>query len=181
MIVNRSGNPNINNVPTSSVPALIPRDTFLIVELESGLSTESTQQGDRFEARVIEPAEYQGAILEGRVTRVKRPGRVKGVAELQLSFNRIRMPDNRSGNIAAELVEVVSTGRHDEGQVDREGGVRGKKTRRKTMCLRWARRLVSVRYWRDYWGRARCCDRSSYRRWNRSRWRLEQARQRHSS
>ena len=105
---------------------MIPRNTFLIVELESGLSTETTQQGDRFEARVIEPAEYQGAILEGRVTRVKRPGRVKGVAELQLSFNQIRMPDNRSGGIAAELVEVVSTGRDDEGQVDREGGVRGK-------------------------------------------------------
>jgi len=126
VIVDRSGNPNINNVPTSSAPAMIPRNTFLIVELESGLSTETTQQGDRFEARVIEPAEYQGAILEGRVTRVKRPGRVKGVAELQLSFNQIRMPDNRSGGIAAELVEVVSTGRDDEGQVDREGGVRGK-------------------------------------------------------
>ena len=125
-IVNRSGNPNMNNVPTSSVPATIPRNTFLIVELESGLSTESTHQGDRFEARVVEPAEYQGAILEGRVTRVKRPGRVKGVAELQLSFNQFRMPDNRSGNIAAELVEVVSTGRGNEGEVDREGGVRGK-------------------------------------------------------
>ena len=75
---------------------------------------------------MVEPAEYQGAILEGRVTRVKRPGRVKGVAELQLSFSQIRMPDNRSGNIAAELVEVMNTGRGDEGEVDREGGVRGK-------------------------------------------------------
>lgn len=126
VIVNRSGNPTINNVPTSSVPAMLPRNTFMIVELESGLSTESSQQGDRFTARVVEPAEYQGAILEGRVTRVKRPGRVKGVAELQLSFSQIRTPDNRSGNIAAELVEVVNTGRGDEGEVDREGGVRGK-------------------------------------------------------
>ncbi|MDQ3474264.1 MAG: hypothetical protein M3447_11060, partial [Acidobacteriota bacterium] len=128
-IVNRSG--SSNSYPTTSVspssgPLLIPRDTFLIVEMESSLSTEASQRGDRFQARVIEPSEFQGAIIEGRVTRVKRPGRVKGVAELQLSFEQIRMPDNRSSSIGAEVVEVVPTGRSDEGEVDSEGGVRGK-------------------------------------------------------
>ena len=71
-------------------------------------------------------SEYQGAIIHGRVTRVKRPGRVKGVAELQLSFDEIRMPDNRFGNVSAEVVEVVPTGREGEGEVDSEGGVRGR-------------------------------------------------------
>ena len=125
-IVNRSG----NSYPTTNVPAsgplMIPRDTFLIIEMESSLSTDASQRGDRFQARVIEPAQYQGAIIEGRVMRVKRPGRVKGVAELQLSFEQIRMPDNRSGNVGAEVVEVVPTGRSDEGEVDSEGGVRGR-------------------------------------------------------
>ena len=124
-IVNRSGN-NYPNPTTASGPLMIPRDTFLIVEMESSLSTDASQRGDRFQARVIEPAEYQGAIVEGRVTRVKRPGRVKGVAELQLSFEQMRMPDNRSGNVSAEVVEVVPTGRDDQGEVDREGGVRGR-------------------------------------------------------
>jgi hypothetical protein len=125
-IVNRSGNPYpTTNVPSSG-PLMIPRDTFLIVEMESSLSTDASQRGDRFQARVIEPSQYQGAIIEGRVTRVKRPGRVKGVAELQLSFEQIRMPDNRSGNVGAEVVEVVPTGRSDEGEVDSEGGVRGR-------------------------------------------------------
>jgi hypothetical protein len=126
-IVNRSGtnapNPVVN---TNAGPMSIPRDTFLIVELESSLSTDASQRGDHFQARVIEPAEFQGAVIEGRVTRVKRPGRVKGVAELQLSFEQIRMPDNRSGNMSAEVVEVVPTGRSDEGEVDSEGGVRGR-------------------------------------------------------
>jgi hypothetical protein len=125
-IINRSGNSNPTpNIPASG-PLMIPRDTFLIIEMESNLSTDASQRGDRFQARVIEPAEYQGAIIEGRVTRVKRPGRVKGVAELQLSFEQIRMADNRSGNVAAEVVEVVPTGRSDEGEVDSEGGVRGR-------------------------------------------------------
>lgn len=126
-IVNRSSSSYpTTSIPTSSGPLMIPRDTFLIVEMESSLSTDASQRGDRFQARVVEPAEYQGAIIEGRVTRVKRPGRVKGVAELQLSFEQIRMPDNRSSSIGAEVVEVVPTGRSDEGEVDSEGGVRGR-------------------------------------------------------
>ncbi len=126
-IVNRSDNSSpTTSIPTSTGPLLIPRDTFLIVEMESSLSTDASQRGDRFQARVVEPSEFQGAIIEGRVTRVKRPGRVKGVAELQLSFEQIRMPDNRSSSIGAEVVEVVPTGRSDEGEVDSEGGVRGK-------------------------------------------------------
>ena len=125
-IVNRSGNSDPSSNVPSSGPLMIPKDTFLIVEMESSLSTDASQRGDRFEARVIEPSEFQGAIISGRVTRVKRPGRVKGVAELQLSFEQIRMSDNRLGNVGAEVVEVVPTGRSDEGEVDSEGGVRGK-------------------------------------------------------
>ena len=125
-IVNRSGNSYPAANSPASGPLMIPKGTFLIVEMESSLSTDATKQGDRFEARVIEPSEYQGAIIEGRVTRVKRPGKVKGTAELQLSFEQIRMPDNRSSSFGAEVVEVVPTGRSDEGQVDSEGGVRGK-------------------------------------------------------
>ena len=64
------------------------RNAMMVIELESSLSTDATQRGDRFQARVIEPGEYQGAIIDGRVTRVKRPGKVKGVAELQLSFEQ---------------------------------------------------------------------------------------------
>ena len=98
----------------------------MLIELDSSLSTDSSQTGDRFQARVMEPGEYQGAIIDGRVTRVKRPGKVKGVAELQLAFDQIRMPDNRGTNFSAEVVEVVDMGSRDVGGVDPEGGVKGK-------------------------------------------------------
>jgi hypothetical protein len=108
-------------------PVVIPRDAMLLVELQSSLSTDASQRGDRFQARVIEPGEFQGAIVDGRVSRVKRPGKVKGVAELQLSFDQIRLPDNRMGNLSAEVVEVMdTTGNRDVGEVDPEGGVRGR-------------------------------------------------------
>jgi hypothetical protein len=105
----------------------IPRDTILVVELQNNLSTDVSQQGDRFQARVVEPRDYEGAMIDGRVTRVKRPGKAKGVAELQLSFDQIRLPDNRSTNLHAEVVEVLPTGgSSDVGDVDREGGVKGR-------------------------------------------------------
>jgi hypothetical protein len=120
-----------NTPPGAPAPmggaVLIPRDAILVVELQSGLSTDASQRGDRFQARVLEPREYEGAIVEGRVTVVKRPGKVKGVAELQLSFDTIRLTDNRESNFNADVVEVVDmSGRDGVGTVDPEGGVRGK-------------------------------------------------------
>lgn len=105
----------------------IPRDTIFLVELENSLSTDISQRGDRFQARVIEPHEYAGAVIEGRVTHVQRAGKLKGTAQLQLSFDQIRLADNRSTNLHAEVVEVLpDAGSSGVGDVDREGGVKGK-------------------------------------------------------
>jgi hypothetical protein len=124
--------PNVNQ-PSTTVPVVstgalsLPRDSMLLVEMLSPLSTDSSQRGDRFEARVVEPRELDGAIVEGRVTRVKRAGRVKGVSELQLDFRSIRLPDRRVGDFSADVVEVVPMNSQDTaGTVDPEGGVRGR-------------------------------------------------------
>ncbi len=107
----------------------LPRESVLLVELQSSLSTDATQQGDRFEARVLEPRELAGSIVQGRVIRVKRPGKVSGSAELQLAFESIRTPDNRTTSLSAQVIEVLNTGNSDEsGEVDNEGGVRGRST-----------------------------------------------------
>jgi hypothetical protein len=107
----------------------IPGNTVLSLELLTPLSTDATQRGDRFQARVVEPAQYAGALVEGRVSEVKRPGKVKGVAELQLTFDQIRSQDNRTADLHAVLIEVVPMGGRDQGaEVDREGGVKGRDT-----------------------------------------------------
>jgi hypothetical protein len=118
--------PSSSSRSTIGGPLLIPSGAVLMIELDTSLSTDSSQRGDRFQARVMEPREYEGAIIDGRVTRVKRPGKVKGVAELQLAFDQIRMPDNRGTNISAEVIEVVDMGNRDVGGVDSEGGVKGR-------------------------------------------------------
>ena len=111
-------------VPTRN-EVLIPADTVFVIELLSGLSTDASQQGDRFQARVLGPAEYEGAVIDGRVARVKRPGKVKGTAELQLSFEQITL-DNRTAEMNAQVIEVIPMGDESVGSVDSEGGVKGK-------------------------------------------------------
>lgn len=125
---------NTNNVDPRDTTATvtsgslsIPRDTIFLIELQSSMSTDVSQRGDRFQARVVEPREYAGGIIEGRITHVERAGKLKGTAQLQLSFEQLRMPDNRSTNLHAEVVEVLpDAGSSGVGDVDREGGVRGK-------------------------------------------------------
>src|SRR5215813_11341016 len=69
----------------------IPRDATLVIQLENPISTNVNQRNDPFSARVVEPQEYAGAIVEGRISRLQRAGKVKGSSELQLSFEQIRM------------------------------------------------------------------------------------------
>ena len=104
----------------------IPRDTIMRIELLSDLSTNTSQQGDRFQAKVIEPKEYEGATITGQVIQVKRPGKAKGTAQLQLSFDEIRLLDGRSSKLSAQVIEVIPNGTSQGvGKVDPEGGVQG--------------------------------------------------------
>lgn len=119
---NKSGDPKASTGNANE----IPRDTIMRVELLNGVSTDASHKGDPFQARVIEPTEYEGATIDGHVVSVKRPGKTKGTAQLQLSFDNIRMPDGRSTKMSAQVIEVLPNGGgQGVGKVDPEGGVGG--------------------------------------------------------
>jgi len=105
----------------------IPRDTIIRVELLNGISTDASQNGDPFQVRVLEPKTYDGAVISGHITQVKRPGKAKGTAQLQLTFDQIKMPDGRSAKLNAQVIEVIPNGSSEGvGKVDSEGGVQGR-------------------------------------------------------
>src|SRR6185369_9557296 len=125
---------NTNNGPGAGPGngITIPRDTILLVELLNEVSTEISQQGDPFQARVINPQQYNGAILEGHIAQLNRPGKAKGKAQLQLSFERIKFPDGRSAKISGQVIEVIPNGgSQGVGKVDSEGGVQGESSTKK--------------------------------------------------
>jgi len=78
------------------VPIVVARGTQLRLVLETPLSSESSQVGDRVVAKVAEAigpdgdvALPGGAYVEGRVTEVAQAGRDKGRARLAASFDRL--------------------------------------------------------------------------------------------
>jgi hypothetical protein len=130
---NADPEPNADTTMTPGGSLAIPRNTIMALELLTPVSTDASQRGDRIQARVLEPAQYAGYIVEGRVSQVKRPGKVKGVAELQLAFDQIRSNDNRTATLHAELIEVTPMGGVDS-EVDSEGGVRGRDSTKDDMA-----------------------------------------------
>jgi hypothetical protein len=127
----RAGDPRQESVSTGRRGAGAGRttaggETLMLVELQNRLSTDVSQSGDRFEAHVLEPQEYAGAVVAGRLREVQRPGKAKGRALLQLDFDQIRMPGGDWREFSAQVVEVIPTGDENVGEVDPEGGVRGK-------------------------------------------------------
>ncbi len=122
-----------NSGPVNNGPLFIPRDSVLVVEMQSSVSTDVSRQGDPFQALVTSPNEFAGAIIEGRVSRVKRAGKVKGSAQLQLSFDSIRTVDGRTSAFNASVIEIVDMGNSDSGTVDSEGGVKGRDNTKDTV------------------------------------------------
>ncbi|HEX7955908.1 MAG TPA: hypothetical protein VF508_03145 [Pyrinomonadaceae bacterium] len=106
----------------------VPSDVVLTVELVNRLSTDVSQRGDRFEARVVEPQEFAGAVVAGRLADVQRAGKAKGRALLQLDFDQIRMPGGEWQAFGAQVTEVLPAEESGVDEVDAEGGVRGRST-----------------------------------------------------
>jgi hypothetical protein len=106
----------------------IPTDTELIVELVDDINTRQNREGDKFKARIVSPVEVGGAIVEGRITRIQRPGRIKRRAEMTLSFDRIVLSNNRWSNFNAVVTEVLPVRGDNVKRVDTEGTVEGKRT-----------------------------------------------------
>ena len=107
----------------------IPGGASLEVELTSTVSTKTSNTGDLFNGKVTEPIFYQGqevvpenSTIQGHVTFLKPPGRVKGKAEMRLVLDSIRTPDGQNYSVAAALQDAKTP---DGVSVKGEGTVEG--------------------------------------------------------
>ena len=91
--------------------------------LETGLSTQTVREGDRFTITVRQPAQYEGAVIEGHVSNVERSGRLTGRSQMTLNFDTIRLRNGGSHRFAG-ILESVRTTQGDIVRVDNEGAVR---------------------------------------------------------
>jgi hypothetical protein len=97
-----------------------PESTRLVATLDNGLSTRQAREGDRFSLTVQSPSEYDGAVIEGYLSRVNRSGRVAGRSELAMKFERIRLRGGGTQEFDG-YIESVRTSNGEEVRVDSEG------------------------------------------------------------
>jgi hypothetical protein len=107
---------------------IIPRDTELILELQEPLDTQRSREGDKFTAKVVAPQEIVGAIIEGRVDKIEKPGRIKKRSAMLLSFDKIIISETRWSNFDAIMTEVLPVKGDNVKRVDGEGTAVGKST-----------------------------------------------------
>lgn len=118
--------PDTQGSPSSGEPIiLIPTDTELVLELISDLNTDQNKEGDKFTARIVSPNEINGAIIEGKIIKIQKPGRIKRRSEMSLSFDRILLTESRWSNFSAILLQVLPIKGDNVSKVDVEGTVEG--------------------------------------------------------
>jgi hypothetical protein len=122
-----------------SIPAVaqeglsVPADALFRLELLSPISTETNKKGDEFNCRVMEPKEFEGAIVTGHISKIKASGKANKRSEIALDFDRITM-NEREGRFEAEVTEVYEVvDASNEGRADEEGTVKGKSVRKRAI------------------------------------------------
>ncbi len=117
---------NANFIKPDAPVIIIPTDTELILELQKDLSTKTNRVGDKFTAKIVSPAEIAGAMIEGRIEKIEKPGRIKKRSEMLLGFNRIILTPKRWANFSAIVTEVMPLRGDNVKLVDAEGTAIGK-------------------------------------------------------
>ncbi|HEX8179561.1 MAG TPA: hypothetical protein VF525_08470 [Pyrinomonadaceae bacterium] len=122
---------------TANDTFIIPNNTTLVAMLNNDLTTANAHEGDRFTLTVRDPAQYDGATIEGTVGRVSRSGRITGRSELALNLDTIRLRDGSSYRFAG-IIETVRSANGETVRVDNEGTVQDNDSRGQTTAQRAA-------------------------------------------
>ena len=108
----------------------VPAGTLLHCRTTQTLTTKLNFQGDAFTFSVTEPVIIKGHLaipvgttLAGRIARMERPGRIKGVGQMRLTLEQITLPDGRSFPLNATL--MTAYGADNVKLVGSEGLVKG--------------------------------------------------------
>ncbi len=106
---------------------VLPRKTEIFVSLERNIDSRNATVGDRFHGRLTVPITHQdrivvpvGSYVIGSVDHTKKPGYLRGKAQVALSFDTIILPNGVTRRMVAstQSAEGHSSGAgHDEGKI----------------------------------------------------------------
>ena len=109
----------------------VPAGTGIKMKLETAISTSTTKVGDAFAGRVTEPVMLDGkevvpvgALIQGHVSRVTDPRRIKGVPTIGINPDLLIMPTGEKYSLNAAVVDTekdTHTRVNDEGEIKGSG------------------------------------------------------------
>lgn len=115
---------------------VVAANTSIPLELRNQLSSRTAYVGEAIYCDTIYPITVNNRIIlpvrtyvKGQITEVKRPGRVKGRAELGLRFDEITLPNGVTKSLRATLSGFGGHG--NEGFSGKEGKIEGETSRGK--------------------------------------------------
>jgi len=113
--------------PTAPATRLLPASTSLEVRLEQTLSSKGASPGDRFEASLTRDLMVDGKLLAprgsrvvGKIPHVQASGKVKGLAQMSLSLERLIVRDD---GYAIETNTLAFEARPTKGQDAKKIGI----------------------------------------------------------
>ena len=121
--------------PAIATVTIVP-GTHIPLTLINSVSTKHSVEGDRVYLQTAFPVVANGRIaippgsyVEGTLTHLKKPGRVRGKGELFLRFDSLTLPNGVARDFRARLSSVDATGDQkvdkSEGMVKADSGVGG--------------------------------------------------------
>ncbi|MGI8711546.1 MAG: hypothetical protein ACR2LA_11200 [Acidimicrobiales bacterium] len=125
---NYPGNSGASNYPTvqngRTGSFVVPGGVILTGTLQNDISTEFSQNNDRFRLNVTAPNEFRGAVLEGRLSGLTRSGKVSGRSQVTFNFETIRLSNGQTYDFAGFLQNVTDADGKTV-KIDTEGTARG--------------------------------------------------------
>lgn len=126
----QSGEQSASSSPAASKQITIPAGTTVLLHLRSPINTKSARVGDAVYCETEFPVTQDNVMVipshtyvKGQISRVERPGRIKGRAELQLHFNTLIFPDGYTIQLPGALQNTPGAENHSM-SADQEGTVK---------------------------------------------------------
>jgi hypothetical protein len=118
-----SGNVNNNNNDNNFRDYYVPNSTNLTAILNNDISTNRSNEGDRFSFTVNSPSQYDGAIVEGRISKLERSGKISGRAEMTLDFEQITLRNGKSYRFAG-FIQSAKDSNGENVRISNEGEIK---------------------------------------------------------
>jgi hypothetical protein len=120
----------VPSISQATPEATLPEGTKITLQLNKNLSTKTNREGDSFTAVVTTPVNLgdrmiipKGSVVNCSISRIVRPGRFQGKAQMNFVFQSIDVSGRRRIPIVATLVKVDQDGNigvHSEGSIEGE-------------------------------------------------------------